>query len=101
MNNVVIIVLVIALALSNGGWLIYLTRRDERDRRERWDFLERIRTHDAGKPAGTPPPALTQYEKDQIKSMEKALQKANDKPVDEFDVVGAVNPNLPLREKSK
>lgn len=78
-----------AFVLSNIAWLYFAYRLLQDQRRERWDLQERIRNPEAPKP----PPVLSPTEKEQAKIIERFVEKHDD----EFDLVGKIDPDTPLR----
>lgn len=74
--------------INQIAWLVFVIHLLKRNQHERWELQERIKSPDIPLP---PPSAFEQAKSASVEEIEN-------KPVDEFDLVGKVNPPTPLRE---
>lgn len=88
------VVLYIALILSNMGWLVYLHFRDERDRKERRQYENRI-----AKP-GTVIEELPKHVKSFADETNEDSGVAEREAI-EFAAIGQVNPELSREDNGR
>jgi hypothetical protein len=84
--EIIIVVLIIALVVSNANWLLILLKILKQNQHERWELNERIKSPEIPVP---PPTAFEPSE---------SIKEVEQPPVDEFELVGKVDPPTPLRE---
>lgn len=86
--TVLICVLGVLLVVSNALWLLFFDKRLTESRNERFELIERIRD-----------PETPQVPPRVIDSPSDSLVESTPTVEDEWDAVGAIDPNLPLRQK--
>jgi hypothetical protein len=84
----IVIGLALCLIITNIAWLVFLNKLLQRNQHERWELNERIKSPEIF----VPPPATFEA------AAVEPPKAADEKPVDEFDLVGQVDPHTPLRE---
>lgn len=93
--TVIAITLAFALVASNVFWLVFLRGHIHDERTERWQLQERIREPDA---EHVPIAELMSIKREKKKPDPVEPIFTDEKPIDEYDLVGKVDPPTPLRE---
>lgn len=87
--------LAVLLVVSNAVWLYFFLQFSRDSARERWSLQERIREPENAQP--NPEPKQMTHEETRV--LDNWVSKTEAK--DEFDAVGRIDPELPLRNSNE